>query len=149
GGVARGAGRVRELLLADRPADPGRAAAAPGAAAPDRPAGLRARPHSLRFAARDLYSHGVTADRIRGVVLYAGAAALLAAGALWWDRAAPRQPADSSMAQWTATAERLLPEPEDAEAGETLQLKAGTEREISANVEDGPHHITVVCVGGR
>lgn len=91
----------------------------------------------------------MTADRIRGAVLYVGAGAVLAVGAFWWARAAPRQPVDPSIAQWTATAERLLPQPVDAEAGATLQLGAGVDREVSAKVHDGPHRIAVVCVGGR
>lgn len=91
----------------------------------------------------------MTADRIRAAVLYAGAAALLVGGAFWWAGAAPRQPVDPSIAQWTAIAERLLPQPLNAEAGDTLELGAGIDREISAKVADGPHHVAVVCVGGR
>jgi hypothetical protein len=90
----------------------------------------------------------VTADRIRGAVLYAGAVVLLAAGAFWWVRSTPRQPVDPSIAAWTATAERLLPDPPDAEAGETLQLGAGIDREVSAKIDDGSHHIVMICVGG-
>jgi hypothetical protein len=89
----------------------------------------------------------VTADRIRGAVLYAGVAVLLAVGAIWWVRAAPREPVDASIAKWTATAERLLPDPPDVEASDTLQLGAGVEREISAKLNGGVHHISVVCVG--
>lgn len=91
----------------------------------------------------------MTADRIRGAVLYAGAVALLAAGGVWWVRDAPRQPVDLAVAEWTATAQRLLPAPDGAEADDTIELGAGLDREISVKVDDGNHHIEVVCVGGQ
>jgi hypothetical protein len=90
----------------------------------------------------------VNADRVRGAVLYAGAVVLLVAGGVWWVRAAPRQLVDPAVAQWTATAERLLPEPDEAEADKTVELGAGVDREITVQVDDGSHHIEVVCVGG-
>ena len=90
----------------------------------------------------------MNADRVRGAVLYAGAVVLLVVGGVWWVRAAPRQLTDSAVAQWTATAERLLPAPDDAEADDTLELAAGVDREVSVQLEDGSHHIEVVCVGG-
>jgi hypothetical protein len=91
----------------------------------------------------------VTADRIRGAVLYAGAVVLLAAGGVWWVRAAPRQPVELDVTQWTATAQRLLPAPDEAEADDTIELGAGVDREISVKVDDGSHHLEVVCVGGQ
>jgi Family of unknown function (DUF6023) len=90
----------------------------------------------------------VTADRIRGAVLYAGAVLLLVVGTLWWLRAKPRELVDPSIARWTAAAKGLLPEAPDLEASDTLQLGAGVDRQISAHVDDGSHHIEVVCVGG-
>jgi hypothetical protein len=73
---------------------------------------------------------------------------LLVGGGVWWVRAAPRPVVDPAVAQWTTTAERLLPEPDDAEADDTIELGAGVDREVSVQLEDGSHHIEVVCVGG-
>jgi hypothetical protein len=89
----------------------------------------------------------VTSERARGAVLYAGAALLLVAGGTWWLRAKPRQADDPAVATWTATAERLLPEPPDAEAAETVELGAGAAREIDAPVDTGNQRLSVVCVG--
>ena len=90
----------------------------------------------------------MTSDRVRGAVLYAGAAVALAAGGVWWVHAAPREPVDPTLAQWKVTAARLLPQPDDAEAGDTVELGAGLDREIDAPVANGPHRLSVVCVGG-
>jgi hypothetical protein len=90
----------------------------------------------------------VTDDRVRGAVLYAGAALLLAAGGAWWIQAKPRQPSDPAVERWLATAERLLPESPQAEASESVELSVGLDREIDAPVDNGPHRLSVVCVGG-
>lgn len=90
----------------------------------------------------------MTSERARGAVLYAGAALVLAAGGAWWVRAKPVQPVDPAVAQWTATAERLLPEPPNAEAAETVELGVGVDRQIDAPVDTGNHGLAVVCVGG-
>ncbi len=90
----------------------------------------------------------MNAERIRGAVLYLGAVVLLVAGVVWWVRAAPRQLVDPAIAQWTTTAQRLLPEPDDAEADDTIELAAGVDREVNVQLEDGSHHVEVVCVGG-
>jgi uncharacterized protein DUF6023 len=90
----------------------------------------------------------VTDDRARGAVLYAGAALLLAAGGAWWLQAKPRQPVDPAVARWMATAERLLPDTPDADAVESVELNVGLDREIDAPVDNGPHRLSVVCVGG-
>jgi Family of unknown function (DUF6023) len=89
----------------------------------------------------------VTSERARGAVLYGGAALLLAAGGLWWIRAKPVPEIDPDVARWTATAERLLPEPPDAEATETVELGAGAERQVDAPVDTGNQRLSVVCVG--
>ena len=89
----------------------------------------------------------MTSDRTRGAVLYAGAALVLVAGGAWWVHAEPRQTEDPAVARWTATAERLLPEPSDAEAAETVELGAGAERQIDAPVDTGNQRLSVVCVG--
>jgi hypothetical protein len=89
----------------------------------------------------------VTSERARGTALYAGAALLLAAGGVWWIGAKPRQPAGPAVAQWTATAVRLLPESPNAEATETVELAPGADRQIDAPVDTGNHRLSVVCVG--
>jgi hypothetical protein len=89
-----------------------------------------------------------TTDRARGAVLYAGAAALLVAGGLWWVHAKPDEPATPAVAAWRATAERLLPAPPEAEAVDTVELSVGLDREIDARVGNGGHRLSVVCVGG-
>jgi hypothetical protein len=89
----------------------------------------------------------VTDDRVRGAVLYAGAALLVAAGGVWWLQAKPRPAADPAVARWMATAERLLPDTPDADAVESVELGVGLDREIDAPVTNGPHRLSVVCVG--
>jgi hypothetical protein len=89
----------------------------------------------------------VTSERARGAVLYAGAALLLAAGGVWWVRAEPEPEVDPDVARWSATAERLLPEPPDAEATETVELGVGAERQIDAPIDTGNQRLSVVCVG--
>jgi hypothetical protein len=37
---------------------------------------------------------------------------------------------------------------DEAEADDTIALGAGVDREVSVQLEDGSHHIEVVCVGG-
>jgi len=87
-------------------------------------------------------------DRARGTVIYAGAAALLGAGAFWWVTSAPRQPRDPQIEQYRASAERLLPDvASQADAG-MVTLAAGTEREVLAEAGNGAFLVSVICVGG-
>jgi len=90
----------------------------------------------------------VIGERTRGVLLYAFAAVVLAAGGIWWFRAAPQQAVDPQIQQWRQSAERLVPDLDNQDAGETLALAAGAEREVQANVSNGSFRVTVVCVGG-
>lgn len=86
-------------------------------------------------------------DRARGVVLYACALVLLAGGAFWWLRAAPHDDADPRLAQWRRSAQDLLPEPDDQEAGDTVALSAGRDHLVLSDVESGEFEVSVVCVG--
>jgi hypothetical protein len=88
----------------------------------------------------------VTAERARGAVLYGAAALLLAGGGLWWVHARPARPADLTVSQWRMIAQQLLPQSDDAEADDTVELT--TDREIDAPVASGAHRLSVVCVGG-
>jgi hypothetical protein len=89
----------------------------------------------------------VTADRARGVVIYALAAVLLLAGGLWWFAAAPEESRSPLLAQWEATAQQLLPEVENQADSGMLTLSAGSERTIESNVGIGEFVVSVVCVG--
>jgi hypothetical protein len=89
----------------------------------------------------------VTSDRARGAVLYAGAALLLVAGGAWWVRAKPRPAVDPVLARWSATAERLLPDPPEAETVETIELRRGVHRQVDAPIDTGAQGISMVCVG--
>jgi hypothetical protein len=87
-------------------------------------------------------------ERVRGAVLYACAVALLAAGGVWWFRAAPRQEADPQIERWKQSALRLLPDVDAQEHAGTLALPAGIDREVTAEIDPGEYAVSVVCVGG-
>jgi hypothetical protein len=82
------------------------------------------------------------------VALYAGAAALLAAGVFWWVRAAPPGSRGSEVEQWRASALRLMPDDENQNDADTLTLAAGVDHEVVADVGVGQFVVSVVCVGG-
>ncbi|WP_433307882.1 DUF6023 family protein [Actinoplanes sp. CA-030573] len=86
-------------------------------------------------------------DRARGIVLYACALVLLAGGGLWWLRAAPHDDPDPRLAQWRRSAQELLPEAGDQEAGDTVALSAGRDHLVLSDVESGEFQVSVVCVG--
>ena len=90
----------------------------------------------------------VTGERTRGVLLYALAALAVAAGAVWWVRAAPPVGADPAIARWRATAESALPAADGQQDAGTLALTAGEDHEVDANVSNGEYYVSVVCVGG-
>ncbi|GAA2644344.1 DUF6023 family protein [Paractinoplanes durhamensis] len=87
-------------------------------------------------------------DRVRGVVLYACAALLLAGGGVWWFRAAPRNEVDPRIERWRAEAQRLLPAADDQSTADTVPMAAGAERQMETAVDTGEYLVTVVCVGG-
>jgi hypothetical protein len=90
----------------------------------------------------------VSGDRARGVALYATAALLLAGGTTWWFRAAPRPAADPMIAQWQASAVRLLPDKADQDDADTVALAANSDHEMVSDVDPGTYQVSVVCVGG-
>lgn len=87
-------------------------------------------------------------DRARGAVIYAGAAALLGAGAFWWVAAAPTDPRDPQIERYRATALRLLPDVASQTDADTVAMAPGAEREVVAEVGAGEFLVSVVCVGG-
>jgi uncharacterized protein DUF6023 len=87
-------------------------------------------------------------ERVRGVVLYATAAVLLAAGVTWWFRAAPHQPRYPTIEQWQASAQRLLPDVAEQEGADTIALSAGADHEVVADVGSAEYEVAFVCVGG-
>ena len=89
----------------------------------------------------------MTADRTRGVVIYAVAAALLLAGGFWWFSAAPAGPENPLLAQWQATAVELLPDEGQEAGGGMVTLEAGADRVIESDVGTGGFVVALVCVG--
>jgi hypothetical protein len=87
-------------------------------------------------------------DRARGVLLYASAVVLLAAGVVWWFRAAPRASADPTIERWRENAQRLLPDVEDQQDADTVALSASRNHDVLADVGSGQYWVSVVCVGG-
>jgi len=87
-------------------------------------------------------------DRGRGIVLYAGALAVLAAGSVWWVRAAPPKPPRPSIERWTETAEQLVPEDSAQNRSGTVTLEAGSEHQVEASLDEGEFAVVFVCVGG-
>lgn len=88
-------------------------------------------------------------ERVRGALLYGCAGAVLAAGSVWWIRAAPRDAPGPRIEQWRLAAERLLPDVDRQEAADTLALAARVDHEVVANVSTGDHALSVVCVGDQ
>ncbi|WP_433371508.1 DUF6023 family protein [Actinoplanes sp. CA-142083] len=87
-------------------------------------------------------------DRARGAVLYGCAVVLLAGGATWWLRAAPRDPAeDPTIQRWRQTAIEQLPTEPGQDDADTLALAAGSDHQVLAEVDSGKYRISVVCVG--
>jgi hypothetical protein len=86
-------------------------------------------------------------DRVAGAVLYAGAAVLLAAGAVWWVLAAPQVGPDPQLVAWRATAERLLPDAEGQAGARTFLLGSDQAPEESTDVDPGSFELGVVCAG--
>jgi uncharacterized protein DUF6023 len=87
-------------------------------------------------------------ERARGAVLYACAGLLLAGGAVWWVRAAPRERVDPQIERWRRSAEQMLPDLEKQESADTLTLAAGADQDVVADVGDGSFLVSVICVGG-
>ncbi len=90
----------------------------------------------------------MTGERGRGAVLYATAGVLVAAGAVWWFRAAPPERGADRVEQWRATVEKLLPEVEGQEDSSTMALGAGAEQTYRSSVETGKYVVSLVCRGG-
>jgi hypothetical protein len=90
----------------------------------------------------------VTGDRARGALLYGSAAAILVAGGLWWFRSAPADEGVDKAEAWRQSAEQYLPDVPEQVAGDTIELAAGVDQEVTENVANGPYRIAVVCVGG-
>jgi hypothetical protein len=86
-------------------------------------------------------------DRARGVLLYASAVVLLAAGGVWWFRAAPRESSDPTIERWRESAQRLLPDADGQEDADTVALSASHDHEVLADVGSGQYWVSVVCVG--
>ncbi|MFI7596809.1 DUF6023 family protein [Actinoplanes sp. NPDC049681] len=89
----------------------------------------------------------MTRDRAQGVTLYALAALLVAAGGVWFLRAAPDRGEDPRITAGRRTVELLLPEvPMQAQA-ETMVLAAGDQAERSSAVRGGSYELAVACLG--
>ncbi|BFU41978.1 DUF6023 family protein [Krasilnikovia sp. MM14-A1004] len=89
----------------------------------------------------------MTADRARGLQLYALAAALLVAGAVWWVRAAPVAVADPRVAGWKDAVARRLPDATPQVQADTLVLSRGASEQREAAVAGGTFTLTMVCAG--
>ena len=87
-------------------------------------------------------------ERARGAVLYGCAFALVAAGATWWFRAAPRKVTDPQLERWKLSAQHLLPDAEPQEDADTLALAAGVDHQVVATTDPAEYVVSVVCVGG-
>lgn len=72
---------------------------------------------------------------------------ILIAGAAWWWRATPREPADERLLGWRLAAEQLLPESGDQQMAGTLALADGDGHEEVAEVGGGEFLVSVVCAG--
>ena len=81
-------------------------------------------------------------------MLYATAAALVAAGAAWWVVAAPEKSAGSPTDRWRGTAERLLPDDPLQQDGGTETLGAGADQQVGTDLPVGSYLVSVLCVGG-
>jgi hypothetical protein len=81
--------------------------------------------------------------------LYAVAFLLLAGGATWWVRAAPREkPDDPTIEQWRQAAMRLLPDESGQDDADTMALPPGVDHQVVSVVDSGKYRVSVVCVGG-
>jgi Family of unknown function (DUF6023) len=87
--------------------------------------------------------------RLRGAVIYAAAAVLLAAGALWYAGAAPAGPSPSlRLAAWRQAVARALPPVEGLVVGDAFELAAGATRQ--ARAEEMPfavYRVVMACAG--
>ena len=86
-------------------------------------------------------------DRVAGGAPYALALVLLAAGVLWFVRAAPRTGADPAVVAGRATVERLLPDLASQVQAETVTLAAGQRTERNTSVQGGSYALVMMCVG--
>jgi hypothetical protein len=86
-------------------------------------------------------------DRVAGAAPYALALVLLAAGGVWFVRAAPETGEDPAIVAGRATVERLLPDlPTQAEA-ETMVLATARRAERNTAVPGGSYTLAVLCAG--
>ncbi|MEU4559819.1 DUF6023 family protein [Actinoplanes sp. NPDC023936] len=88
----------------------------------------------------------MNAERGRGAVLHLLAALILVAGAMWWWRAAPREPVDDRLLDWRLTAEQLLPDSGDLQTSGTVAVTEDGHEEV-AEVGGGEFLVSVVCAG--
>jgi hypothetical protein len=79
-------------------------------------------------------------------VLYGTAAALLAAGTVWWWRADPIPPEDPRVPALRAAAERALPDAAGMKAG-TVVVGPGREVRSMASTGDGTFRLNLACGG--
>ncbi|MEV6297783.1 DUF6023 family protein [Actinoplanes sp. NPDC051861] len=90
----------------------------------------------------------MSGERGRGAVLHLLAVVILAVGATWWWRAAPRQAGDPRLHHWRLNAEQLLPDAGDQEAASTVALSAGSgHEEVAQTTGTGEYVVSVVCAG--
>jgi hypothetical protein len=89
----------------------------------------------------------VTPDRSRGVALYAIVAVVLTAGAAWYVAADPGAGADERVAEWRATAERIVPDLPRQAVADTMVLTGSATRERTTPVDGGSYTLTMVCAG--
>jgi hypothetical protein len=75
------------------------------------------------------------------------AALLLAVGAVWWWRAAPRDDSDPRLLTWRLAAEQLLPVTGEQELTDTVVLPADGQYEKAADLHGGAFQVAVVCAG--
>jgi hypothetical protein len=89
----------------------------------------------------------MTPERARGLTLYAVTAALLAAGGIWFVRAAPGDGTDPRIAGWKRTVTAALPDSVPQVDANTVVLGRGADTKATAQVTGGSFRLTMVCAG--
>ena len=89
----------------------------------------------------------MTQERATGAVLYPAAALVLAAGAVWWFRAAPQPTVDPRLAAAWASAERVLPDREGQLGARTFVVANGSQADETVDVDEGVYQLYVLCAG--
>jgi hypothetical protein len=89
----------------------------------------------------------MTRERLGGAVLYGTAVLLLAAGALWWFRAAPAPTADPRLVAGWESVERGLPDRDGQAGARTFVMGDGSDTEETLDVDMGVFQLYLLCSG--